>query len=58
MKVGLFIYDIIVGFASEQKMNFILYLTIIILTRKGFSEKPIVAFTNSTVFVLDFYIYI
>ena len=26
-------------------------------TRKGFSEKPIVAFTNSTVFILDFYIY-
>ena len=27
------------------------------LTRKRFSEKPIVAFTNSTVFILDFYIY-
>ena len=28
-------------------------------TRKRFSEKPIVAFTNSTVFILhvDFYIY-
>ena len=25
-------------------------------TRKRFSEKPIVAFTNSTVFILDFYI--
>ena len=30
----------------------------IIITRKRFSEKPIVAFTNSTVFILnvDFYI--
>ena len=28
------------------------------LTRKRFSEKPIVAFTNSTVFILDFYIII
>ena len=27
------------------------------LTRKKFSEKPIVAFTNSKVFILDFYIY-
>ena len=27
------------------------------ITRKRFSEKPIVAFTNSTVFILDFYIY-
>ena len=27
-----------------------------IKTRKRFSEKPIVAFTNSTVFILDFYI--
>ena len=26
------------------------------LTRKMFSEKPIVTFTNSTVFILDFYI--
>ena len=26
------------------------------LTRKRFSEKPIVAFTNSTVFILGFYI--
>ena len=26
-------------------------------TRKRFSEKPIVAFTNSTVSILDFYIY-
>ena len=25
-------------------------------TRKRFSEKPIVALTNSTVFILDFYI--
>ena len=25
-------------------------------TRKRFSEKPIVVFTNSTVFILDFYI--
>ena len=31
----------------------------IIITRKRFSEKPIVAFTNSTVlnFILDFYMY-
>ena len=28
------------------------------LTYKRFSEKPIVAFTNSTEFILDFYIYI
>ena len=28
-----------------------------ILTRKRFSEKPIVAFTNSTVFILGIYIY-
>ena len=27
------------------------------ITRKRFSEKPIVAFTNRTVFTLDFYIY-
>ena len=27
-------------------------------TRKGFSEKPKVAFTNSTVYILDFYMYI
>ena len=27
------------------------------ITRKRFSEKPTVAFTNSTVFILDFYIY-
>ena len=26
------------------------------ITRKRFSEKTIVAFTNSTVFILDFYI--
>ena len=26
-------------------------------TRKRFLEKPIVAFANSTVFILDFYIY-
>ena len=26
-----------------------------IITRKRFSEKPIVTFTNSTVFILDFY---
>ena len=26
-------------------------------TRKRFSEKTIVAFTNSTVFILDFYLY-
>ena len=26
-------------------------------TRKRFSEKPIFAFTNSTVFILDFYIF-
>ena len=25
------------------------------ITRKRFSEKPIVTFTNSTVFILDFY---
>ena len=25
--------------------------------QKAFSEKPIVAFTNSTVFILGFYIY-
>ena len=36
------------------------YLPAITLpTRKRFSEKPIVAFTNSTIFILhvDFYIY-
>ena len=27
-------------------------LTLIFVTRKRFSEKPIVAFTNSTVFIL------
>ena len=27
------------------------------ITRKRFSEKPIVAFTNSTVLILDFNIY-
>ena len=27
------------------------------MTRKRFSEKPIVVFTNSTVFVLDFNVY-
>ena len=27
-----------------------------LLTRKGFSEKPLVAFTNRTVFLLDLYI--
>ena len=26
-------------------------------TRKRFSEKPIVLFTNNTVFILDFYVY-
>ena len=26
-----------------------------LLTRKGFSEKPLVAFTNRTVFLLDLY---
>ena len=25
------------------------------MTRKRFSEKPLVAFTNSTVFILDYY---
>ena len=29
-------------------------LRLINLTRKGFQKKPIVAFTNSTVFILDF----
>ena len=28
------------------------------ITRKRFSEKPIVAFTNSTVFILDLHIYV
>ena len=32
-------------------------IIIIIINRKRFSEKSIVAFTNSTVFILDFYIY-
>ena len=35
---------------------FIIYTVSIINTRKRFSEKLIVAFTNSTVFILDFYI--
>ena len=29
----------------------------LIKLEKGFQKKPIVAFTNSTVFILDFYIY-
>ena len=28
-------------------------LSVVIETRKRFSEKPIIAFTNSTVFILD-----
>ena len=31
-------------------------LSVVIETRKRFSEKPIIAFTNSTVFILDLYI--
>ena len=33
------------------------FFTIIQETRKKCSDKPIVVFTNSTVFILDFYIY-
>ena len=33
-------------------------MTKIQLLEKRFSEKPIVAFTNSAVFIVDFYIYI
>ena len=33
-------------------------VAIIIKTRKRFKEKPIVVFTNTTVFILDFYIII
>ena len=38
----------------------LLLITVTKLTRKRFSEKPIVAFTSSTVlnFILDFYNYV
>ena len=41
-------------FVNNLKTLIILQITQ--QTRKTFSEKPIVAFTNSTVFLLDFYI--
>ena len=34
--------------------SLVCFKIIYIVTRKRFSEKPIVAFTNSTVFALDF----
>ena len=43
---------------SEYKL-YMGHIQTLVLTRKRFSEKPIVAFTNSTLlnFILDFYIY-
>ena len=35
---------------------FVPYVTITLITRKRFSEKPIVAFTKGRVFILDFHI--
>ena len=40
-------------FVNNLKTLIILQITL--QTRKTFSEKPIVAFTDSTVFILDFY---
>ena len=47
--------SVVKGFFRGYRVNDFIKI-IIFETKKRFSEKPIVAFTNSTVFILGFYI--
>ena len=55
LQYSLVVFKIFTPFmAPEIKVKL---ATLHIITRKRFSEKPIIVVTSSTVFILDFYVY-